>query len=74
MMRRLPEVLSMITVCCLIGMAAGCPTEPPKTTINKISTSTKTSSASYHEQQHRMPVRAAQPRGIEPIGCRLNDR
>jgi len=70
MIRRLPEILSMITVCCLFGMAAGCPTEPSEAT-NKISTSTKTST---HKLLDPVSARAAQHPGIEPIGCRLSDR
>jgi len=73
MIRRLPEILSMITVCCLIGMAAGCPTSPP------VNDEIKTHTSSLKNPMtttipHRAAVRAAQPPADGAIGCLSDDR
>ena len=77
MIRRLPEILSIITVCCLVVMTAGCPTEPPEkhVDIDQISVpATALETPSPEKVNHRQAVRAAQPPADSPIGCVRDDR
>ena len=72
MIRRLPEILSIITVCCLVIMTAGCPMEPPEknTTVDEISVpATALETPSPEKVSHRESVRAAQPSADTQIGC-----
>lgn len=77
MIRRLPEILSLLTVCCLIVMTAGCPMEPPENHTNNMEISVPASALetpSPEKVSHRQAVRAAQPPADSPIGCVRDDR
>ncbi len=76
MIRRLPEILSMITVCFLVVLAAGCPMEPPENNMkDDISEPASAIEPPSPQQTSYHPVvRAAQPSADSPIGCVRDDR
>jgi len=73
MIRRLPEILSIITASCLIFSATGCPTQS-EMHVNKDAPTQTTQHFRTNHTTHREAVRATQP--PEEFGCEriLDDR
>jgi len=79
MIRRLPEILSIITASCLILMVAGYPMSPPNTSenifkINIPSPALETAGPDPKSVFYRPAVRAALLLPNKQIGCLLDDQ